>query len=173
MPLSVLAPALSIKLLLLLVKGKIVRFYRKTQFGFSHHRLSAGRHLLYFSVVWVVKYRWSARGIQTTITSSWATNCWGHLPPEQEIQPDYRQGEIPFWCCAEQCVTVPKMLNDTDTDTFFGHQIFSIPIPVPARHTLVQNYTALENFDTITLVFLFGITTFVINVIVIWKPIWP
>ena len=30
----------------------------------------------------------------------------------------------------EQCVTVPKMLNDTDTDTFFRYQIFSIPIPV-------------------------------------------
>ena len=29
-----------------------------------------------------------------------------------------------------QCVTVPKMLNDTDTDTFFRYQIFSIPIPV-------------------------------------------
>ena len=31
---------------------------------------------------------------------------------------------------ALQCVTVPKMLNDTDTDTFFRNQIFSIPIPV-------------------------------------------
>ena len=29
-----------------------------------------------------------------------------------------------------QCVTVPKMLNDTDTDTFIRYQIFSIPIPV-------------------------------------------
>ena len=29
-----------------------------------------------------------------------------------------------------QCVTVPKMLNDTDTDTFFRYQIFSIPIPI-------------------------------------------
>ena len=29
-----------------------------------------------------------------------------------------------------QCVTVPKILNDTDTETFFRHQIFSIPIPV-------------------------------------------
>ena len=30
----------------------------------------------------------------------------------------------------EQCVTVPRMLNDTDTDTFFRYQLFSIPIPV-------------------------------------------
>merc|ERR550519_2408537 len=31
-----------------------------------------------------------------------------------------------------QCVTVPKMFNDTDTDTdtFFRYQIFLIPIPV-------------------------------------------
>ena len=32
--------------------------------------------------------------------------------------------------CYSQCVTVPKMLDDTDTDTFFRYQIFSIPIPV-------------------------------------------
>ena len=31
-------------------------------------------------------------------------------------------------CASNQCVTVPKMLNDTDT--FFRYQIFSIPIPV-------------------------------------------
>ena len=31
---------------------------------------------------------------------------------------------------ASQCVTVPKMLSDTDTDTFSRYQIFSIPIPV-------------------------------------------
>ena len=30
----------------------------------------------------------------------------------------------------KQCVTVPKMLNDTETNTFFRYQIFSIPIPV-------------------------------------------
>ena len=30
----------------------------------------------------------------------------------------------------EQCLTVPKMLNDTDTDTFFRYQLFSILIPV-------------------------------------------
>ena len=29
-----------------------------------------------------------------------------------------------------QCVTVPEMLNETDTDSFFRYQIFSIPIPV-------------------------------------------
>ena len=29
-----------------------------------------------------------------------------------------------------QCVTVPKIFNDTDTDTFFRYQIFPIPIPV-------------------------------------------
>ena len=32
--------------------------------------------------------------------------------------------------CLWQCVTVPKMFNDTDTDTFCQYQIFSIPIPV-------------------------------------------
>jgi len=30
----------------------------------------------------------------------------------------------------QQCVTVPKMLNDTDTNTFFQYQIISIPIPI-------------------------------------------
>ena len=35
-----------------------------------------------------------------------------------------------FHCYWYQCVTVPKMLNDTDTDTFIRYQIFSIPIPV-------------------------------------------
>ena len=29
-----------------------------------------------------------------------------------------------------QCVTELKMLNDTDTDTLFRYQIFSITIPV-------------------------------------------
>ena len=29
-----------------------------------------------------------------------------------------------------QSLTVPKILSDTDTDTFFRYQIFTIPIPV-------------------------------------------
>ena len=32
--------------------------------------------------------------------------------------------------CRGQSLTVPKILNDTDTDTFFRYQIFTIPIPV-------------------------------------------
>ena len=54
-------------------------------------------------------------------------------------------GGMGQWCCTkasngsenvghgvigDQCVTVPKLLNDTDTDTFIRYQIFSIPIPV-------------------------------------------
>ena len=30
----------------------------------------------------------------------------------------------------DQSVTVPKILNETDTDTFFWYQTFPIPIPV-------------------------------------------
>ena len=37
---------------------------------------------------------------------------------------------------SSQCVTVPKMLNDTDTDTFIRYQIFSIPIPVLFRYQI-------------------------------------
>ena len=38
---------------------------------------------------------------------------------------------------ANQCVTVPEMLNDIDTDTFFRYQIFSIPIPVLFRYQIL------------------------------------
>ena len=45
-----------------------------------------------------------------------------------------------------QCVTVPKIMDDTDTDTFFRYQIFSIPIPVLF---LVPNFsdTGSETFS--------------------------
>ena len=38
--------------------------------------------------------------------------------------------DFPIFLTLQQCVTVPKMLDDTDTDTFFRYQIFLIPIPV-------------------------------------------
>ena len=40
---------------------------------------------------------------------------------------------------SNQCVTVPKMLNSTDTDTFFRYQILSIPIPVLFSGTKFSN----------------------------------
>ena len=45
----------------------------------------------------------------------------------------------------KQCVTVPEMLNDTDTDTFFRYQIFSIPIPVLFRYQIFSD-TGFETF---------------------------
>ena len=45
-----------------------------------------------------------------------------------------------------QCVTVPKMLNDTDTDTFFRYQIFSIPIPVLFSDTKFYRYRFRDFF---------------------------
>ena len=45
-----------------------------------------------------------------------------------------------------QCVTVPKMLNDTDTDTFFRYQILSIPIPVLFSGTKFFRYRFRDFF---------------------------
>ena len=39
-----------------------------------------------------------------------------------------------------QSLTVPKILSDTDTDTFFRYQIFTIPIPVIFYGTKIFRY---------------------------------
>ena len=54
----------------------------------------------------------------------------GYLCSQQHIVSKTLLQNTGYLCSVQQCVTVPKILNDTDTDTFFRYQIFSIPIPV-------------------------------------------
>ena len=53
-----------------------------------------------------------------TYSHCWSHICIIHLP------------KLKTTCTVSQCVTVPKILNHTDTDTFLRYQIFSLPKPV-------------------------------------------
>ena len=47
-----------------------------------------------------------------------------------------------------QCVTVTKMFNDTDTDTFFRYQIFSIPVLIPPEKVKNSRYRYIYGTGT-------------------------
>ena len=72
----------------------------------------------------------------TILRSLWRDITFSHSPYFHfHIQVDFYfhiqvHIRLPVLFHTQQCVTVPKMLNETDTNTFFRYQIFSIPIPV-------------------------------------------